>query len=126
MITKNLSELEIYQLSKELSRQSWDIYQKIPKYLKISFGNQFLSAIDSIGANIAEGYGRYHYKDSLKFFYYSRGSLWESSFWLELLLQREFIDMIEYEDFKKQLINLSVKLNNFIQSLRSKLTQKEN
>ena len=125
MISKNISELEIYQLSKELSKQSWEIYQKIPKYLKTSFGNQFLSAVDSIGANIAEGYGRYHYKDSLNFFYYSRGSLWESCFWLELLLQREIIDQSLFDELKRFLINLSVKLNNFIQSLRSQMLRKD-
>ena len=122
-MNSGLNQLEIYKISIELSQKSWDIYQKIPKYLKNSFGNQFLSAIDSIGANIAEGFGRFHYKDSLKFYYNSRGSLWEARFWLELLIQRQLIDSELYEEFKRMLVNLSVKLNNFIQSIRLILKQ---
>jgi len=35
-------------------------------------------AADSIPANIAEGYGRYFYKESKQFYFYSRGSIQET------------------------------------------------
>ncbi len=40
-----------------------------------------LQLIDSTRANIAEGYVRYHYKDSAKFYYNARRSLRESKNW---------------------------------------------
>ncbi len=51
-----------------------------------------LQLIDSIRANIAEGYGRHHYKDSTKFYYNAMSSLRESKNWTYLLHKRELID----------------------------------
>jgi four helix bundle protein len=47
---------------------------------QIIIGSQFITAINSIGANIAEGYGRFHYLDKNKFMYNARGSLMENIF----------------------------------------------
>ncbi len=80
-------------------------------------GDQFISATDSVGANIAEGYGRFHYLDKIKFYYNSRGSLSEcSDHWLELLNERGKIQKPEFEAYKKIAVELSVKLNKFINS----------
>ncbi len=80
-------------------------------------GDQFIRALDSIGANIAEGYNRYHYLDKVKFYYYARGSLAEScDHWLELLQERRLIQDKTYQKMKLIANKLSVKLNNFIGS----------
>jgi four helix bundle protein len=115
----NLLDLEIYSNALKLSQLSWIIYQALPKYLKQCIGYQFLSAVDSIGANIAEGYGRFHYKDSLRFYYNSRGSLCESRFWIELLVQRNLITQAQYLEFETLLKIQAVKLNNFINSIKA-------
>lgn len=46
-------------------------------------GYQIISASDSISANIAEGYGRYHYKEFTHHLYIARGSLFETIYWVE-------------------------------------------
>jgi four helix bundle protein len=80
-------------------------------------GDQFITALDSIGANIAEGYGRYHFLDQIKFYYNARGSLREScEHWLELLKERKIINEKNYQEMKTIAQDLSVKLNNFIAS----------
>lgn len=80
-------------------------------------GDQFLRAVDSIGANIAEGYGRYHYLDKVKFYYNSRASHFEAfTHWLELMLEREQISDSEFKNINEMAISLQVKLNNFITS----------
>ena len=82
-------------------------------------GSQWIRAIDSIGANIAEGYGRYHYKDKIKFYYNARGSLWEGKHWLLLLYKRM---LISEEDFQKNLSILNAmgkQLNAFISTTGS-------
>ena len=63
-----LSELEVYMIAKELSSMAWDIYKEMKNEFRFSMGQQFIRAVDSIGANITEGYGRYHYLDSVKFY----------------------------------------------------------
>jgi len=115
-----LGELEIYRLSLELSDTIWKIFQRLPKSLQFGIGDQILRSVDSIGANIAEGYGRYHYRDSIKFYYNARGSLWESKHWFYLLHKRELIDEAEYQNTLETLENLGKKLNGFIQSIKTK------
>ncbi len=111
----SLRDLEIYKLAKELSTIAWKIYENLPWQNKKTIGNQFIDAIDSVGANIAEGYNRYHYLDKIKFYYNARGSLAEGcDHWLELLYNRQMTNSEEYDKMKKIQKELTIKLNNFI------------
>lgn len=80
-----LKDLEIYKLARETNRETWQVYDKLNWQGKKIMGDQFISATDFMGANIAEGFGRYHYLDKNKFNYNARGSLLESIYWLEIL-----------------------------------------
>ncbi len=113
-----LEGLEVYKISKSLSEHAWVIYKRMKLEFKFTIGKQFINSIDSIGANIAEGFGRYHYKDSIKFYYNSRGSLWEAKHWISLLHERNFINDKEFQGMTNNLKILGIKLNNFINSLR--------
>lgn len=110
-----LKDLEVYKLSRELSRMAWAIYEELGWRDKKIMGDQFIESADSVGANISEGYKRYHYLDRIKFYYNSRSSLSEScSHWLELLYEREKMTQDKYEKVKEIEKKLSVKLANFI------------
>lgn len=112
-----LKDLEVYNLARELSKIGWDIYNSLDWQTKKINGDQFIEATDSVGANLAEGYGRFHYLDKIKFFYNSRTSLNESNdHWLELLKERNKVDSEKYKEFKAIAEKLSIKLNNFITS----------
>ena len=84
----SLNNLKVYQLSREYSKGAWNIYKNFNWQTKKVIGDQFIRSVDSVGANIAEGYGRYRYLDKIKFYYNARGSLLESRHWLELLRER--------------------------------------
>ena len=120
-----LGKLDIYKLALKLSDKIWQIYINLANDLKYNIGNQVIRSIDSIGANIAEGYGRFHYKDSIKFYYNARGSLWESKHWTYLLYKRYLVDKKEYEEIIKDLEILGKKLNGFIRSIKDKNGNKE-
>lgn len=110
-----LHNLEVYQLARKLSALAWEIYNYLDWQTKRTTGNQFLDSTDSVGANIAEGYGRFHYLDKIKFYYNSRGSLFEcSEHWIELLKEREQVEPKLYKEFKIASKQLSIKLNNLI------------
>ena len=111
---QRLRNLDVYKSAIDLSKKIWDVYVMLPNDLKFSMGKQVLSAIDSIGANIAEGFGRFHYRDKIRFFYNARGSLWEAKHWIYLLYQRELIDKSLYEFFLFRLEKLGKQLNTFI------------
>ena len=113
-----LGKLDIYKRSLKLSSRIWDIYTVLPNDLKYNIGNQVIRSVDSIGANIAEGYGRFHFKDSIKFYYNARGSLWESKHWIYLLYKRDLINKDLYIELINNLEILAKKLNGFIRNLK--------
>jgi four helix bundle protein len=112
-----LKNLEVYQLSRKLSTIAWKIFCRMDFMDKKHIGDQFLRSVDSIGANIAEGYGRYHYLDKVRFYYNSRASHYEAfTHWLELMLEREKISNDEFKSICETALKLQIKLNNFITS----------
>ncbi len=112
-----IEKLDVYQLSRRLSSLGWRVYNSLDWQNKKIIGDQFIRSADSVGANIVEGYSRYHYLDKIKFYYNSRASLSEcADHWLELLNERTLIDSKVYCELKIITKNLSVKLNNFIAS----------
>jgi four helix bundle protein len=113
-----LGDLEIYKLSREISKDLWKIYSRLDWQDKKIMGNQCISASDSVGANIAEGFGRFHYLDKNKFNYNSRGSLLETVHWVEVLRERGKLTVNEANIIKEKLNKLHFKLNNYIKSTK--------
>jgi len=110
-----IKDLEVYQLARQLSKIAWEIYSGMDWRTKKIMGDQFIESVDSIGANIAEGYNRHHYLDKIKFYYNARASLSEASdHWIEIIKERQKIDDEKYKIFKETAGKLSIKLNNFI------------
>ena len=113
-----LESLEVFQLSKQLSSVCWNIYKTLDWKVIKDLKEQFIDSSDSVGANIAEGYGRFHYLDRIKFMYNARGSLLESKYWFDLLIDRKLLkDDSLLKDYLKIFNELKPKLNNFINSI---------
>ncbi len=112
-----IQELEVYKLAKELSTQGWHIYQPLDWQDKKTMGDQFIQSTDSVGANIVEGYKRFHFLDKIKFYYNARASLAEcSEHWAVLLYERGKMDKTQLEKFVENTKKLEIKLSNFISS----------
>lgn len=122
----NLNDLEIYQMSRQISKESWEIYKTMDWQTKKIIGDQFITAADSMGANIAEGFGRYHYLDKNKFNYNARGSLMESIHWVEVLAERGIITRESSSSLIIKLQGLNVKLNNYIATTRKQVVTNSN
>jgi len=67
----------------ELGEKVWKIVMTWDEYQKETLGKQLIRSTDSVAANISEGFGRYHSKESNHFNYYSRGSLYETKTWIK-------------------------------------------
>ena len=119
MDTLKLEDLDIYQLAMAIGEEVWSIVIKWEYFAKTTVGKQFVEAPDSISANIAEGYGRYFYKDRKTFYYYSRGSLLETKNWAAKALQRSLIRQDEYDLLLEKLRALHHKLNGYIKKLKT-------
>ena len=92
-----VTDIETYNISFELSNQVWDLVNQWSYLAQKTIGAQFVDATDSISANIAEGCGRYHKKDKIKFYYYSRGSTLECIDWLEKSIKRNLLNEEQYK-----------------------------
>ena len=109
-----LGDLELYKEALELSRNAWRVYKVLSWQQKKIMGDQFITSIDSVGANIAEGYGRFHYKDRAKFYYNARGSLFEARHWVLLLYERRIINKKDFDYFTNQAEKVNRIINSYI------------
>jgi four helix bundle protein len=66
-----LEKLEVYRLAEMFSDVIWNLVDQWNYFQKDTIGKQVVRSADSVSANIAEGYGRYYYKESKQFFFYS-------------------------------------------------------
>ncbi len=111
-----LGEFEIYKLSRETSKYVWEIYDQFDWKVRKTIGDQWLTSTDSISANIAEGFGRFHFLDKNKFYYNARGSLFEALDWTDKLTERKIISEKQSKYIISKLIYLRIKLNTHIRS----------
>lgn len=117
-MVKSFEDLEIWQLAEKLAIKIYELTIKFPSSEKFGLVSQLRAAVVSIAANIAEGFGRYHLKDKINFFYNARGSLLEVKSHLLISYKLGLIDNEKQEPILEEMKNLGVKLNNFINSLK--------
>jgi four helix bundle protein len=72
---RGFEDLECYKLALNVVHEAYQVVKRLPPEEKHNLADQLRRAAVSVTLNIAEGYGRYHYLDSLRFFYIARGSL---------------------------------------------------
>lgn len=117
-----LNDITVYRISFELSNYTWKIVVKWDVFAKKTIGDQFVRAVDSISANIAEGFGRYQKKDKVRFFRIAYGSITESLDWNEKARRRNLLTQEEYQHIYDQLKKLPKELNSLIRFTNEKLS----
>ena len=75
---KGFEDLKAWQLARRLMIDCHELASRLPAIERHDLVQQMRRSSKSVMANIAEGYGRYHYLDSLRFYYFTRGSLTET------------------------------------------------
>ena len=75
---KGFEDLKAWQLARQLMIECHKMADTLPVHEQYDLVQQIRRSSKSVMANIAEGYGRYHYLDSLRFHYAARGSLNET------------------------------------------------
>ena len=112
-----LKYLEVYKEAEQLSDIIWNLVSKWDGFPRMTIGRQLVKAADSIAANIAEGYGRYHFKENKNFCYYARGSLEETKAWLRKGIRRELLDLSEIPELTEIIESLPKRLNAYIKAI---------
>ncbi len=117
MAGKSFEELRFYQLSEELADALWPIVRRWDILGRDTLGKQLIRAADSVGANIAEGYGRGSYPDNRRFVRIARGSLYETRHWLRRAYRRKLLTDMEVSALKSIIAKLGPQLNRYLLSI---------
>jgi four helix bundle protein len=89
---EGLNRLMVYQHAQELSVLVYQhVLSEMPSEEKYNLTSQIRRAAASIPANIAEGYGRYYFQESIRFCYLARGSLMELSSHIDLAFSQGYL-----------------------------------
>lgn len=118
-----LNDISSYKRAFRLSNYVWNIVIDWDWFAQKTVGVQFVTAVDSISANIAEGFGRYGKKDKVKFYYYSFGSVKESLDWNEKSKIRKLLTKEQYDDIIQELQELPKEIHQLIKFTNEKLRQ---
>jgi four helix bundle protein len=73
----SFEELEVWKASQELRNSIWELTKTFPKEERYRLSDQLIRASRSVFANIAEGFGRFHFQENIQFCRQARGSLFE-------------------------------------------------
>lgn len=106
---RNYQTLDVWKMNIQLVKEVYLVTKNYPKEESFSLTLQTKRAATSIAANIAEGMGRQHKKDTLHFLHIARGSVYELETHLTIALA---VEIIEQEKFKgvESMIDEVVKL----------------
>ncbi|HYM95108.1 MAG TPA: four helix bundle protein [Chitinophagaceae bacterium] len=118
-----LNDIDAYKISFHLSNYVWEIILKWDSFARRTIGEQFVTATNSVSANIAEGFGRYFKKDKIKFYFYSAGSVKECFDWNEKSKARKLLTEVEYSYIFRELQKLPEAINKPIKYTNLKLTK---
>ena len=113
----DVEELDVYKRAMRLAEVIWTEAEDWPSFAKYSIGTQITQSADSIGANISEGHGRYHFGENRQFCYYARGSLQETRTWLQKARSRRLISKEQFDELSAELVEIRKMLNSYINSI---------
>jgi four helix bundle protein len=118
-VFKHFYELPVYKVCRNFRKEVSVLAKSFPKEERFLLTAQILDATRSITANIAEGFGRFHYQENIQFCRQSRGSLTETMEHLITAYDETYIDKITLENFNKKYKHCLKELNTYIKYLKT-------
>jgi four helix bundle protein len=118
-VSATFEDLRILKLSEEIADSIWKVVVQWDEFAKDVVGKQMTRSADSMGANIAESFGRFNFGEKLQFLYYSRGSIFETKYWLNRTRVRGLMETKRVQAYVNQLTDLARQLNTFAGSLKT-------
>lgn len=114
---RSFEDLECWKACADFRRFISSIIKKLPPEEKYELVSQMRRASRSVTNNIAEGYGRFHYKENTQFCRQSRGSLYEIKDDLIIAHDEEYITKSEYDEGIQKFEKCVLILNGYINYL---------
>jgi len=114
-----LEDLQVLKVAEVICDSIWKNVEGWNEFAKDVVGKQITRSADSIGANIAESFGRFNFGEKLQFLYYARGSLFETKYWLNRTQTRGLMKAEEIRGYAEGLTALARQLNAFASGMRT-------
>jgi four helix bundle protein len=112
-----LESLKVYAMSEDLADLVWHAVLQWDPFARSTIRHQIVRAADSVGANIAEGYGRASPADDRRFIRTARGSLYETRHFLRRADKRSLLNREQKVPLQVLMKNLLPALNGYLRSL---------
>src|SRR5437773_11865177 len=120
---RTFEDLDVYKKAREFRKRMYAVARKLPDSEKYELGRQIRRASVSLTNNIAEGHGRYHYLEEIKFELQARGSLAELVDDLNVCKDEDYLSATDVADLKKQAREVQRLINGYIRFLRSRKSE---
>jgi len=117
MVYEDFYDLEVWKKARKIVTTIYQLTKDFPREECYGLTSQLRRAANSICANIAEGFSRFHTKDKIKFYYNARGSISESLSHILISQSIGYIDPRKVNDLMEELKSTRKMLNMMINSL---------
>lgn len=119
---KTFEDLEVYQEAKKFRKTMYEVASRLPECEKFALASQIRRAAVSLTNNIAEGHGRYHYLEQIRFVLHARGTLLELIDDLNVCDDEGYLAQPEVASLKQNAWRIYQLLNGYIRYLRQRKT----
>ena len=124
MAYSSFEEMPLWQQAHALAVRIHKITESFPPQEKYGLTSQLRQSTVSIAANIAEAFGRYHYRDKLTFYYNSRGSACETKSHLFYARDVNYIGAEVFDELAVEVDAILLDLNRIITTIRNRLAKR--
>jgi len=119
-LKSDFRDLDVWKKCRDIRIMIWKLCKRFPAEEKFRLADQMIRASRSSTANIAEGYGRFHFQENIQFCRQSRGSLFELIDHVLVAEECEYIDSEEKEELIEHIISAIRLLNGYIKYLKTR------
>jgi four helix bundle protein len=117
---RTFEDLDVYKAAREFRKQMYGVTRQLPGFEKFELGSQIRRAAVSLTNNIAEGHGRYHYLEQIKFCLNARGSLEELLDDLNVCEDESYLQADQLSRLKQEGRRVQQLLNGYMRWLRAR------
>ena len=117
---QTFEDLDVYKVARDFRKSMYDVARRLPEIEKFGLASQVRRAAVSVTNNIAEGHGRYHYLEQIKFTLQSRGSLEELIDDLNVCADESYLSPAEVTTLKEYAWRVHQLINGYLGHLRER------
>jgi four helix bundle protein len=117
---KTFEDLEVYRLSREFRKAMYRVAKQLPDFEKFGLASQIRRASVSLTNNVAEGHGRFHYLEQIKFTLIARGSLEELIDDINVCTDENYLPSAEVNQLKSDAWHIHRVMAGYLRYLRER------